>query len=69
MEPTMPQTTPTKAFVETVFVEDHKISCNGGGGALGHPLVWYEFGASGDAVCEYCGIHFVRKDGPADKSR
>lgn len=65
----MTQTTPVKTGSNTLLVEDHKVSCNGGGGALGHPLVWYEFGAAGEAVCEYCGIHFVLKGGPADKSR
>ena len=51
-----------------VTVEEHRVSCDGGGGVLGHPKVWYEIGATGEVVCEYCGAHFILRHGPADKS-
>ena len=52
---------------ETVYVEDHKVSCNGGGGALGHPLVWYEMGADEMVECQYCDRRFILTGGKADR--
>ena len=46
---------------ETFYVDTHKVGCNGGGGALGHPLTYYELGAAGKAVCGYCGRVFIYK--------
>lgn len=47
-------------------VEDHKVSCDGGGGALGHPKVWYEIGEEGYVECGYCDRIFALKGGPKD---
>jgi uncharacterized Zn-finger protein len=44
---------------ETFAVDGHRVGCNGGGGPLGHPLVYLELGAEGKAVCGYCGRVFV----------
>ncbi|MFO1154146.1 MAG: zinc-finger domain-containing protein [Rhodospirillales bacterium] len=44
---------------ETIFVDSRSIGCDGGGGPLGHPLVYLKIGAPGDAVCPYCSRHFV----------
>ena len=46
---------------ETFYVDGHRVGCNGGGGALGHPLTYYELGAEGKAVCGYCGRIFIQK--------
>ena len=35
-------------------------SCDGGGGALGHPKVWYVFDDEDRAECGYCDRAFVR---------
>ncbi|MEM1192034.1 MAG: zinc-finger domain-containing protein [Pseudomonadota bacterium] len=43
---------------ETIFVDRHRISCDGGGGALGHPLVYYSL-EDGEAICGYCGRKFI----------
>lgn len=51
---------------EVTVVETTRVSCNGGGGALGHPLVYYTIGASGFVECGYCDRKFVLKGGPAD---
>ncbi|MEL7130650.1 MAG: zinc-finger domain-containing protein [Pseudomonadota bacterium] len=51
------------------IVEHHRVSCNGGGGALGHPKVFYELGDEGEVICGYCGRHFIFKGGPADPDR
>lgn len=44
---------------ETILVNSHRVGCNGGGGALGHPLTYYDLGEDGKAVCGYCGRIFV----------
>ena len=50
----------------TVIVDGHKVSCDGGGGALGHPLVWMEMGKEGEVVCKYCDKRFIQLGGPKD---
>ena len=37
------------------------VSCDGGGGPLGHPKVWYTFDKAGRAECTYCDRLFIRK--------
>ena len=54
---------------ETIFVYDHRVSCDGGGGALGHPKVFLEMGADGKVVCGYCGRVYIMRRGPADPSK
>jgi uncharacterized Zn-finger protein len=49
---------------ETVETTEHRVSCDGGGGALGHPTVYLEMGTKGAVDCPYCGRKFVRKAGP-----
>ena len=45
---------------ETVAVAEKKIGCDGGGGALGHPMVYLTIEAESGAVdCPYCGKRFV----------
>ena len=46
---------------ETIYVDGDRVGCNGGGGALGHPLTYYDLGADGKAVCGYCGRIFIHK--------
>ena len=36
---------------ETVIVEHTPVSCDGGGGPLGHPRVYLEMGDDGETVC------------------
>lgn len=43
---------------EVIYVKDQRISCDGGGGALGHPLVYYTL-KDGVAECGYCGRKFI----------
>lgn len=38
-----------------------EVSCDGGGGALGHPVVWYSFDKSDFVECGYCDRAFVKK--------
>jgi uncharacterized Zn-finger protein len=37
------------------------VSCDGGGGALGHPKVWYSFDGAEAAECGYCDRLFVKE--------
>ncbi len=48
---------------ETIFVpsDTDGISCDGGGGPLGHPKVWYTFEQGNEAECGYCDRLFIRK--------
>jgi len=48
---------------------EHKVSCNGGSGALGHPRVYLEMGADGEVTCGYCDKHYVLKGSKADPAR
>jgi uncharacterized Zn-finger protein len=59
---------PTFAPSERVLVDAPSISCNGGGGALGHPRVYYTIGEEGSVECKYCDRLFVLRGGPADKA-
>lgn len=53
---------------DTVEVDGAVAVCDGGGGALGHPLEYIKIlvadGAdAGPQICKYCGTKFVRKSG------
>ena len=50
---------------EIVEVETTKVSCDGNGGALGHPKVYLEMGDEGFVECPYCDRRFVLKAGAA----
>lgn len=44
---------------EIVPVTSARVACDGGGGALGHPKVYYEIGEEGFVDCLYCDRRFV----------
>ena len=46
---------------EVFEAESTRVACDGGGGALGHPLVWMEMGDSDFVECGYCDRRFVLK--------
>jgi uncharacterized Zn-finger protein len=37
-----------------------QIACNGGGGALGHPKVYYTFHHQDEVTCGYCDRLFTK---------
>jgi uncharacterized Zn-finger protein len=39
------------------------VSCDGGGGALGHPRIYMNLSVDGKAECGYCDRQFVLKPG------
>lgn len=49
--------------IETITVETETVGCDGGGGALGHPLVYLTLGKTGQVECPYCSRRFVLKEG------
>ena len=44
---------------EEIKVRMPVVSCDGGGGALGHPLVYLNTGENGVVDCPYCGKRYV----------
>lgn len=60
--PTAPKTLPHDA-PETVEVEELRVSCEGSGGALGHPRVFLTLSKEGWVDCPYCDRRFVLKEG------
>ena len=60
-KPTAPQPATSVAAPppEVIAVHSHRISCDGGGGALGHPRVWLEMGEGAFVECPYCDRRFV----------
>jgi len=52
------RTAPAPPPPETIYVSSKRIACDGGGGALGHPKVWYAL-EDGRAECGYCDRLFI----------
>jgi len=48
------------AEIIEVDPDTQTVACDGGGGALGHPLVYLTFGDDETVDCYYCGRRFVR---------
>ncbi|AWU96392.1 zinc-finger domain-containing protein [Azospirillum ramasamyi] len=48
---------------ETILVETSTVGCDGGGGALGHPLVYLTLDGEGQVECPYCSRIFKLKEG------
>ena len=44
---------------QRVTVKSTRVSCDGGGGALGHPKVFMDMGQDGSVQCKYCDKIFV----------
>ena len=55
----LPTKTPHTPPPEVIHVKDHRIACDGGGGALGHPRVFLEMGEAHEVTCPYCDRLFV----------
>ena len=51
--------TPMVEPPEVIRVQSHRVSCDGVGGALGHPRVFMEMGEEGSVECPYCDRKFV----------
>lgn len=55
----MPAPQPEIIYVDS---EADEVVCDGGGGALGHPKVWYSFDGQDSVDCGYCDRHFIKKN-------
>lgn len=51
---------------EIIVTPDHRVACDGGGGALGHPRVFLEMGQDDFVVCPYCDRRYVRAGSSED---
>jgi uncharacterized Zn-finger protein len=52
--------TPLSEGIETIPVHEIEVSCDGGGGALGHPRVFLHIDrAVGFVTCGYCSRRYV----------
>lgn len=51
------------AAEDMIEVKTATVGCDGGGGALGHPMVYLNLGDDGEIVCPYCSRHFVLTGG------
>ncbi|MBY6004072.1 zinc-finger domain-containing protein [Salipiger bermudensis] len=48
---------------EIKIVDSHRIACDGGEGALGHPRVWLMIPPDeGFVECPYCDAKYVHRD-------
>jgi uncharacterized Zn-finger protein len=52
---------------ETINVHARKVGCDGGGGALGHPLVYMHI-EDRQVTCPYCSRTYVLAEGAGDES-
>lgn len=60
--PTRTAPIPAQAVIpppEEIVVPAKRVSCDGGGGALGHPLVYLEMGEDDFVECGYCDRRFI----------
>ncbi|MGB3454955.1 MAG: zinc-finger domain-containing protein [Litorimonas sp.] len=39
---------------DVVVVGQKYVKCDGGGGALGHPVTWLDMGEDDFVICKYC---------------
>ncbi len=48
---------------EVIIVASKRVACDGGGGPLGHPLVYMDMGADDFVECGYCDRRFQLRPG------
>jgi uncharacterized Zn-finger protein len=53
---------------EKIVVPSKRVACDGGGGALGHPLVYMDMGDEDFVECAYCDRRFVLASHPRAES-
>lgn len=46
--------------IEQIKDDVQSVACDGGGGALGHPLVYLSFETGDEVDCYYCSRRFVK---------
>jgi uncharacterized Zn-finger protein len=71
-EPALPIPESQRRFMdnpEVLVVTTRKVACDGGGGALGHPKVWYDMSGQDFVECKYCDRVYALKGGSRDTAR
>lgn len=53
---------------EIVEADSRHVRCDGGGGPLGHPLVYLNMGEKDWVECPYCDRRFVLREGVGDEA-
>lgn len=51
---------------EIIYVDSHKVSCQGQDGGIGHPLVFLEI-KENEIVCPYCSKKYRLKTNETNK--
>lgn len=54
---------------EIIIVNKTSVSCDGGGGALGHPKIYLTISKSGEIVCPYCSRTYRLADGVSQANK
>ena len=55
------------ADTDQIEVNTATVGCDGGGGDMGHPMVYLKIGDEGGIVCPYCSRQFaLSKDASAE---
>jgi uncharacterized Zn-finger protein len=49
---------------EVVITRHDHVACDGGGGALGHPIEYMTLAEKGEVICKYCGRRYLGSDHP-----
>lgn len=49
---------------EVVVTTAWHVACDGGGGALGHPVEYMTLEKGGEVVCKYCGRRYLHVSHP-----
>ena len=60
---TLPESNDAPPPPEVIEVDTPNVGCDGGGGALGHPLIYIPLNPDGSGECGYCDRKFVLKAG------
>lgn len=55
----MSSDSPPAPAPETIVVTKKRVACDGGDGALGHPLVYLDMGQDNFVECGYCDRRFI----------
>ncbi|KAI8920649.1 zinc-finger domain-containing protein [Entophlyctis helioformis] len=61
LQPNPPSAQELIQAVPIKWVEARRVSCDGGGGALGHPKVYINLDKDQPMSCGYCGLRFQQK--------
>jgi uncharacterized Zn-finger protein len=60
-----PAFTPGVTAEETITVASRSVGCDGGGGALGHPMIWMRI-EDRQVTCPYCSRTYVLAEGAGE---